>query len=234
MSGKRGDMPTSLSSHIPSTTAFDPVSGKTIFVHVNTATGNRSIYGDIWVHPGFKEPHFNYTLAEGFRLGAGGVPAMPASPFPTSGTCSPANTCWNYSPKTDVAVGVACGDNTIHFPYNCLLAWQDFSVPTGRVLYTYFRVNTSGGTTVEFHPNAWARGGSQTVSSISAAYFAGKYYMAWKKTTAPARVTRNINDSTSYTGWGTPIDHTPTNHLAAPPTWLYRPGFGGALLWTEL
>lgn len=128
---------------------------------------------------------------------------------------------------------MACGDDTSNFPYNCLLAWQDSTVPNGRVLYTYFKVGA--GSTIDFHPNAWIRGGSQTVGHVSAAYFADRYYLAWKRWTAPADASYTINDSTSYTGWST-VNNYDAEDIVDPPTWLYRDddATSNGILWTEL
>lgn len=143
---------------------------------------------------------------------------------------------WRFTGQTPFAPSIACGDVGT---YNCLMAWVDRGTWNGAVLYTYFRINTLTNQ-VEFVPDsnghhvAWWRGTTDTASRPSVAFFADKFWMAWKTPTAPSQVAWvNKNPSAGYaSGWSSTNYLTEPN-MATPPVFIAEDGKESMLMWTR-
>ncbi|MFU8803709.1 MAG: hypothetical protein ACNA8W_07875 [Bradymonadaceae bacterium] len=203
-------------SNFPLSTAYDPHTGTDIFVRLHN-TGAR-LGGNIMVHPG---------LSSTWRVNHGSYLSVLNTNMPETGS-TPVKEFWSYTGRTDALPGVACAPNRETFAYNCLLAWVDRGAPTGRVLYTYFRIVNG---TVEWHGEAWARGGSLTVGPVSAAYAHGRFWMAWKSWHNPSKLTTTYT-SNSYTGWST-VEETNRSMMVDPPSFQAVLSNPMVLVWTE-
>jgi len=204
-----------LRSHIPLVAAWDATSGNTVFVSVDTGR-SLATQGEIRVHPGFIGSYYYNKIREGSIVSDNrNAPADSYGTHPT----------FAYTLKTDVTPAVACADTRATLSYNCLLAWQDRGIPDGKILYTYFRINLSTNAVVwrPGTPNVWVRSGSNTVSNLSAAYFEGKFWLAWKKTEAGTDVA--WTNTSTYTGWSTVVEYQ-VNWVQIRP-WKADPVFTG-------
>ena len=212
-------------TNIPPAAAYDPWSGQIVVAWVDTEYGGTSpptANGEIWVHAGFDG---TYTMTAGDKLDSGNTSI--ASANHPSGA--------NYNFETNRPVAIACGDEFWGSSYNCLLAWQEREVPTGRVAYTYFRVGAND--VIEWYGNAYIRSGSRTVSGVQAAYTENRFRMAWKEWLGGDAVVSTW--TTSYTGWSSVAERAATG-IVDPPTYLYRshvpypaPDRNHAVTWTR-
>lgn len=225
-----------LQSSVGVSTAWDQVSENTVFVVVDSDKNDSLKNGRIRVLPGFYNGS-EYILNPGSYLEDHTSP--PSDPYTT-------NPDFDYTLRTDTSPGVACSDNTINQAYNCILAWQDRGIPDGRILYTYFRVNSITHA-IEWQGTAWARSGVYTVSDVSAAWFkvpqsssgpwVGAFWLAWK-TLGPdpdvAYVSR-LESSGYASGWSSAA-FMQADHVVDAPTWGYDPinSREALLIWTEL
>lgn len=229
-----------LQTHVPIVAAWNAEANRTVFVSVSTERILNEFYdpsltghGKISVHPGMYSSS-DYRLREGSILSD--HQTAPTAPSSYGGPGEPE---WEYTLKTDVAPAVACAPDDDDREYNCLLAWVDRGIPEAGILYTYFRVNTTF-QTVSWKPvvagkNVWRRSGSGSVSHVSAAYFAGKFWMAWKSDNANSDLEyTHTTGSTCYTCWSTVSDMA--SDVVDPPTWLYvadDSSLEAGLIWTE-
>ncbi len=210
-----------LTSHVPMTSAYDPVSGRTIFVTVDTAGGLSG--GEIRVHPGI----------------SGGLRDRLKAPATVSAeiefTTINSGQYFEYDGTTQSAVGVACAPTAISGNNNCMLAWSDRGNPDFGVLYTYFNVNTSTDE-VEFFSRAILRGGANTVAHVSAGYFAGNFWMGYREQDNYGRAYYMKNDLSSPYGWSGPTSVGATGYVADPPSFGYVPQGANeaAIYWTEV
>ena len=142
---------------------------------------------------------------------------------------------FNYTLKTDTAPGIACGTSWLLQGANCMLAWQDRGIPDGRILYTWFSINPATGDIV-WQGTVGVRGSAFTVGNVSAAYFDGEYWLAWKTlgTVSDAAWTHRPASSNLFSGWST-TQYMGRSRVVDAPTWLYHPTGSGetALIWTE-
>jgi hypothetical protein len=208
-----------LQSHIPLVVANDAYTNTDVYVRV--ADTHLLGGGTIHIHPDLNGSS-RTNLRAGSMLSAVNT-TVPNSHSPI----------WNYRRQTDFAPAVACAPNRDVFAFNCILAWADRGVPNGRVLYTYFRVNTATNQ-IEWHGTSWARGGSQTTSHISAGYFGDRFWLGWKEWNSGEPPTRTWTSS-GYTSWSTP-EAIDIQNIIDPPTFLYdtlKPKAGG-MVWTEV
>lgn len=223
-------------SHLPLSVAWDPVSGKSAVVSVITArqyahaTNPDDLHdnGQIRVHPGFTSSAMN-TLLRGSNL-------------ENSGTSLAAEEGWPSSYETDSPPGVACGPSGTGPSsggnnFNCLLAWVDRGFPGGRVRYTWFRINTSlFGNFIVWFGTGYRRTGSATVSGVSAAYFDGAFWMAWKSV-GPLHGVQYTSAATWPSGWGGVSTVSGVSNVVDPPTFLYVPdssSLEAGLVWTKI
>lgn len=205
-----------LRSHVPMATAWDPESGLTVFARVNSE--RNFTMGGITIHAGTQGS--SDTLGLGSMLT--GTVNLPSDSY----------SLWDYAGTTEVAVALACGDGGT-LTYNCMVAWQDNGIPSGHVLYTYFYVDSSG--SIVWRPSsAIRRSGVSSVEHLSAAYFEGRYWLAWKSSDIPARVKFVSHPDTSYTSWSS-TSTAGGDYVIDPPTWISSPTLvkEKALLWTE-
>ncbi len=212
----------SIRSHVPMTSAWDEYSGVTVFARVRTER-DRNTQGRIDVFPGFD---------------SGNVRDLRVGSTLSGGTPSESFSLWNYRNRTDFPVGIACAPDRDELDYNCLIAWQDRGVPTGAVLYKYFRVNAVT-KVIEWRPgNSSRRSGALSTSGISAAYFNGSFWMSFKVPLSlggdVAYTEYNVSSGTAYTGWQS-VTSLSRVDVVDPPTWLYSShgAHEAALLWTE-
>lgn len=195
---------TQVKSHLPLAITYDPESDLMITVRVDTAHVGNFQRGSIWVHPGF---YSTSKLNQGSKLSSMTTqPPSESHPF------------FEYAMETELPLGVACTSRTDTYPFNCLLAWSDRGIYNGRILYTYFRVGSNGG--IDWHPNSWARSGSQTNSGVQAAYGWERFRMTWKKRFGADTVeyTSTMGD---YTSWTWPQERSAAG-IVDIPTYLYH------------
>jgi len=223
-----------LRSHLPLSVAWDPVSQKSIIASVNTGRKYSAAVdpddindnGQISVHPGFTSSSLD-------TLRAGSNPKWSTTISVVYGQGN-----WPFVFETDSPPAVACGPSGTGPSsggtyFNCLLAWVDRGYPGGSVLYTWFRVN---GTLIQWIGAAHRRSGSFTVSGVSAAWFHGQFWMAWKSTGATHGI-QYTSASTYPTGWGTVTAFSGVQWVVDPPTFLYVPDSStleAGLVWTRL
>ena len=210
--------PPDMSSHISLVTAWNDADenndDKTIFVSVDTSRTSSS-YGNIKVYPGFNTSSTNLNLAPH------DIVSDDAASPPSTGY-----TGMTYNMKTDVTPAITCADTTTTFTNNCMLAWVDNGVMDGTILYTYFTTDdktiTWGGTIYTIDVD--------TVSGISAAYFAGKMWLAYKQIDGDVE----YRTSTSTGSWSSAVSFG-RSKTVDPPTWLYVPEQTkeAIVIWTE-
>jgi len=208
---------TALKSHLPLVSTFDTWSAHTMFVTVSTQRTFEADNGEMRIHAGFW-PTSNTNLWGGYVVNDNNV-TVPAG---------------GYSLKTDSAPAVACSWRQFDFPYNCILAWNDRGTTSGRILYTYFRINPST-RVVDFQGDVWVLAGAYTVGNVSAGVDpTGGPWLAWK-TVSPSDVAWATRDS----GW---IVHTKgRSEVIDPPTIVHDQYLNDsisqpheqALIWTE-
>ena len=206
-----------IESHIPFVSAWDDHSGNTIFVKVGTDR-NYTGHGEIDVFPGF------HSSTNGLQL----KPPSRLSTNRTSPTDSFAD--FSYTRKTDVAPGVACAPDRNNFDYNCMIAWVDRGIMQGRILYTYFRIDNNA---IVWSPNhgVFVRSGTSSFSHISAAFFNGSFWLAWKTIDGDINYCRTDSNETDWD----PIVSLSRTKVVDPPTWTYVPEDTkeSLLVWTE-
>lgn len=230
---------TDIRSHVSLVAAYDEVSDTSVFASVDTSRYldqtdvSLTSHGQIKVYPGFNSG--NHLLRTADTLSnAGGVPA---DPYDGLG----GNPNWNYTQRTDVAPALACAPPEAGWTYNCLLAWVDRGTPDFKVLYTYFRINP---TTKDiewkslavppYFQDVWAIADAMTYSHISAAFFNGRFHLAWKSTYPGADV--EYTSTSTMTGWDPMIYISNSGGVVDPPTWGYVPTQQDreiGLIWTE-
>jgi hypothetical protein len=187
-------------TNLPVVTAFDQRTNQNIVVWVDTKHVSRT-NGEIYVHPGFRSTDI---LNVGSKL-------SPTNTSPPTET-HPAGYTWDM--ETDNIVGVACGDVYYAETYNCLLAWQDRGMPWGRVLYTFFRVDTNN--QIEWMGTSYVLSDSRTSSGVQAAYMKG-FQMVWKGWLGDGNIVeRRLTSTTSS------LQYTRSEELVVDsPTYLY-------------
>lgn len=217
-------------SHIPPSSAYDPVTGETVFVTVNTSRTNTDTNGDqdlsqegrISVHPGFYAgSNFVYP---GELLNNNTT--IPSDPYAS----------WSYARETNFAPGVACADSVAAGMngYNCVLAWIDRGTPDNRILYTWFKLDGSS-PNVLWHGTAYVRGGTYAIGHVSMGHFNGKIYMSYKNTGAPGGIATTSNDLTGFAAWDTVTHFTPgyDRYIVDSPTWATMGSSNeAAMMWT--
>jgi hypothetical protein len=211
-------------SFLPLVPTYDPVSGRTAYA-LSLAMSQRSQpREDIVVFPGHFDSTF-YMVLNDWKLFNNFRAEFPSVSGP-----------WRFTGQTPFAPSIACGDVGT---YNCLMAWVDRGTWNGAVLYTYFRINTSTNQ-VEFVPDsngnhfAWWRGTTDTASRPSVAFFADKFWMAWKTATAPSQVAWVSKDpSAGYaSGWSS-TNYLSEPNMATPPAFIAEDGKESMLMWTR-
>jgi hypothetical protein len=208
---------TGITSHIPLVSAWDDYSGNTLFVKVGTGRSYAG-HGEIDVFPGF------HSTTNGLKL----RPPSRLSTNRSSPTDSFAD--FSYTLKTDVAPGVACAPDRNDFSYNCIIAWVDRGIMEGDILYTYFRIDSNA---VVWSPNhdVFIRSGANSFSHISAAFFDGSFWLAWKTIDGDVKYCRTDSHETD---WDANVSLSRTQTVD-PPTWTYVPEDTkeSLLIWTE-
>ncbi len=209
-----------LTSNVPLTSAYDPISQRTVFVSVDTANGRG---GQITVHPGIYGGTRN-KLRTGSQLSSSVSFAVINNNvfFPSDGT-------------TQSAVGVACADQNVTSTHNCVLAWVDRGKPEMALHYTYFRVNT-GTNSIDWFDRAVIRAGANSVSHISAGFFADKLWVGYRDLSTVGRAMVMTNDLSGAFSWSSAIDLGATAYVADPPSFSYVPQLAreAGIFWTEV
>ncbi len=205
-----------LRTDVPINTAYDPVSNKTVFVSVDSG---EHAQGQIGLYAGLVYNSLKHTLNKKQTL----FPSL--FNMPSAGIGG-----WTYSMRTDFTIGIACADSRNIFDYNCLLAWNDSGHPGGHLLYTYFRVQNDS---VIMYPTVWRRSGAIVTGGISAAYFNGRFHMAWKYPGVPLGYARTFTAGSSYSDWNVVLEDVEP-FIIDSPTFMHHPTQGKALLWTTL
>jgi hypothetical protein len=211
-----------LRSHVPLLSTYDPQSDVTVFAHVETDRDSQADHGVIYLHPGFRGSS-NYLLSPGSRT-ADFIQA------PSGG----------YTLRTDAAPALACSSDDLspNEPYNCLLAWTDRGEMNGRVLYTWFRVNSSG--RLEYDGRVYVRSWAYSAGNVSAGIASdGSFLLAWK-TSRPSDVAYTVNAGACRTCWGS-VTKLGRERVVDAPTWLYDQytafwdglPHNAVLVWTE-
>lgn len=220
-----------LQSNIPPAFAWDAVSQNSVLTAVATTRSagyGETDSGEIFIYPGVASDAPGETVFRlGSRLGANRTP--PADSY--SG--------FDFTLKTDVSPAVTCAPSSpwLGQSYNCMLAWVDRGILEKRILYSFFRINTSFA--VDFiewepgSPNVYGLEFSQGVSSnasVSAGYFADRFWIAWKSTDNDVCY---ISTTALTPNWGNKVCLGRSN-VVDPPSWHYRDGSESVLIWTEL
>ena len=207
-----------IKSHIPFVSAWDNVSENTVFVGVDTDRDNFNGHGEIDVYPGFRDTNNNQLLRSPSRLSVNRTP-------PTDNY-----TDFNYTLKTDVSPAVACAPNRNVFDFNCILAWVDRGITDGRILYTYFRIDNNEIIWSNTH-GVFVRSYTKTFNNISASFFDGSFWLAWKTIGNDISYCRT---DTGETDWDDVVTKT-RSKVVDPPTWIYVPETNkeSILVWTE-
>lgn len=176
-----------LYSHVPLSSAWDPVSGKSIFAGVNTTRGN-ALEGGIKVYPGLRSGYRDLERAEYAHSNV----STPIDSF----------TLWNYTLRTYWGVAVSCANSVGSGmnSFNCLLAWIDRGIPDNRILYTWFRIN---GTDVVWQGTTYVRSGANPISHLSAGHFNNKIYLTFRSNGSTMQAGIMSHSLTSYTDWST-------------------------------
>ncbi len=220
-------------TYLTPSAAWNPLAGQSVVTTVDTNRTSSASYGRITIYPGF----FSTS-----RLLLGSNLSTTVS-YPTQHTYP----YFSYEGRTDWPVGVACADEEPFegFSYNCITAWVELTHPEHHILYTYFRVNTST-QGVEFapgSPQAQALLVNQQVGGayggVSAAWFQGRFYLAWKQATTSLwpgffNVAYASSASTPY-AWNNPVVINTTKPVIHRPVFHYTPQLRreAALIWTE-
>lgn len=221
---RNGTTDTDLLTHLPIQTAWDPVSGTTIYAVVDTQRTYSAAHGRVRVHAG------TYSSTVPNLLNGRTLPTlmMPADEYP--GT-SPN---FNYTGKTDFPVGVACAPAAAGLASNCILAWADRGVPNGRMLYIFFKVQGGQAVFATGTPNVGVIPGSnaKSLDGVAVAYFAGKFWIAWKTIDATHHDIGYVTfiPPTNFSNVAYISDATPVVEL---PAWSYVPhlNYEAALQW---
>lgn len=161
----------SFRSHLPISSTWDPVSQKTIFAGVETTKqkSRESENGRIFIHPGFSS---NGILNERHYL----PPSSPAFTQFNDGFASP----YSHLIETEARVGIACGSTGV---FNCFIFWSDRGSPNQWILYTLFRVTSSGD--ISFYKaggkfQVYQMTPGETASTgVDAAFFDGTFWVTW-------------------------------------------------------
>jgi len=207
-----------IESHIPFVSAWDNVSGNTVFVQVNTDRSSFNNHGEIDVYPGFFSNSNNQKLRLPSRLSSNRNPP------------SDSYSDFNYTLKTDVAPAVACAPNRNNFNFNCILAWVDRGIVDGSILYTYFRIDNNNIVWSTTH-GVFVRPYTRTLNNISAAFFNESFWLAWKTIENDIKYCRT---NSSETNWNGIITKT-RSKVVDSPTWIYvsETNKESILVWTE-
>ncbi len=210
-----------IQSHIPFASAWDEASGNTIFVSVDTSNGDLGRMGEIDVYPGFAanlRSHLRFpSRVASFLVGS----------FPSTGLAE-----YNFTGRTDRAPAITCANTHSAFShgYNCMLFWIDNGDPLNNILYTYFKINTLN--KIEWRGSVYKLNAS-SISHLSAAYFADKFWIAWKTPNGNIKYrhrTTGLNPS-----WSITESISRGGAVITPPSWFYVPhkDHESALVWTE-
>lgn len=220
-----------MSSSIPISAAYDPISEQSIFLAVNTIRGG-SNHGEIRIYPGHYTPGSNpHRLQRGDYLSD--VLYLPADDHPT----------FSHSGKTYVAPAIACADERVFGNYNCVVAWQDRGIPQGSILYALFTVNPNDDDDILWAANSWELPGATSVSHLSMAYTAshGKFWITWLDADDSfAEVRYSSNDGSCTTCWTSPsgVGSGGTGvHVTEPPQFIYdnqNSLYNGGIVWAEI
>ena len=210
-----------LRSNVPMVSAWDPVSGNTVYARVDTEPPSHlGDSGRIFVHPG----HWAGTSFANLR---------PASPLPHQITGPNGN--WDYESRTHFAPAIACADFTnANFQHNCILAWHDRGSLNEAILYTFFSVDASD--SIDWHNLTYRRNGSiaTTTSHVSAAFVDDQIWLSWEDNNEPQRVWAVANNLNSYTDWDDSNAYSlARDYVVDPPTFLYQNDHEWGLVWTE-
>ena len=107
-----------------------------------------------------------------------------------------------------------------------MIAWVDNGVSDGTILYTYFRVD---GSLISWSNTIYSMD-VNTASGISAAYFGGQMWIAYKTLLGDIQ----YRSSTTTGVWFSPVSLGRTEAIQTP-TWWYVPHVSreALLIWTE-
>jgi hypothetical protein len=219
-------------SHIPLVSAWNDARDTTVFASVNTSRS--SDQGRVEIHPGFDGSSV-YQIESGDILN---------QEFTTSQRPSFTPSDFGYTLETDVAPGIACSDVLEPFnvhDYNCMIFWVDRGTPDSRILYAYFEVDGSGNLdwrhSFSTHIYTALGTGAVSVTHLSAAYFAEKFWIAWKdsKNNSIKYAHRRTDLGGQSAGWSSTTTISRTRPIVDPPTWQYLPHYDleASLMWTE-
>ena len=223
-----------LQTHIPVVSAWDPRSGETMFVSVETKRAQVVNNGRLRIHAGMLSTT-NNRIRRGSRLTSSGQDVQSSGTYP-------------YNLETDTIPAVACagqGESDYLTDFNCILAWVDRGAPNGRILYTYFRHDTNETDRIEWQGQVRRLPGTNvnSVSGVSAMFSMNQFFLAFKTmdSSPDIKIVKRARSSSYFSGWSTINIYR--GDVQDPPAWLYSNTSGGGpigtpdndavLFWTE-
>lgn len=208
---------------LPITSGYNPKTNTTMVIE--TRTQDSPSHTEIWVYPGFYNNYYA-ALLPGTKF-SGSASQMD---FPASGAS------WTYNARPHRSAVTACSDHTFEREFNCMLAWAEPGKSDGRILYSFYKHMPGQTPAIQFHlvdgkRKVYSRGSSDTVTTPGIAFFAGRYWLAFKQ----ADATNTIAWSTfSSSGWSATATINASSHgfLADPPSFGYQHNKEAVMSWT--
>lgn len=222
---RSGSSELDIQSHRPMAVTWDPAVNKTIFSWVHSNRTSVEIGGEIEVSAGFYGSS-QFILAPKVRLSsvAGGFD------FPAHGSGE-----FDYLARTNVSPAIACGPVAQAGTFNCILAWLDRGIPSGRILYTYFHNST--GNPVFYKEGGkvkvWAMSNLDSVTAPTAAFFNNTFHIAVKRASV-GWSSHSVVYGYRTSGLSTWTVKLVPGRAVDSPTYLYKNGSESALVWTQL